>query len=400
MESRETFSRIRSLHGASGSRPRGSTQHHQTARRGTSEAGRTESESAWAEAETESSQAFRFGPRLARCGLVQWRRGYFASDLIPRQSLPDDLAHRHVEAFAVSQRLSVEILPIVETEHLLIDVGLQVRGIDTHVSSLQSALEQTPEILHTVRMNSAFNVAFQVIDDLMREGAGRQALIPVVLIGVQRGPHLHIRHDIRMKFVVFARRGNSGLYTAFTLQQSEHDGFTPVAILHRLHLALAASMHVCSLAANIGFVGLDFITQLRGLIVAQCKPDAMENEPSRFLADSSRPVKLVGTRTVFAISQHPHGHEPLVERNRGILEDGANLDAELSFGMPRLALPNTTCGDVGGIGTATRRTDHRTVRPAPRHKIGNAVVRVRKVDDCILKGLRFACHESSMRQES
>jgi hypothetical protein len=33
-----------------------------------------------------------------------------------------------------------------------------------------------------------------------------------------------------------------------------------------------------------------------------------------------------------------------------------------------------------------------------RHKVGNAVVGVRKIDDSLLKGKGFGCHESIIRQ--
>src|SRR5579862_8541435 len=135
--SSEALIRVRSVHGSSGSRASRAAQRHQATDRGTPEAIGAESESPRSEAETKACQAFRLGPRLARFGLVQWRRCYFSGDLSPRQTLADDLTHRQVKPVAVSQLIPVLILPIVEAKHLLIHVGLQVCGINRNVGSFQ-----------------------------------------------------------------------------------------------------------------------------------------------------------------------------------------------------------------------------------------------------------------------
>jgi hypothetical protein len=47
---------------------------------------------------------------------------------------------------------------IVAAEYLFIEISEQVERFDVHISTLQSALEQTPEILKTVRVNLPINI--------------------------------------------------------------------------------------------------------------------------------------------------------------------------------------------------------------------------------------------------
>src|SRR5260370_41280526 len=55
----------------------------------------------------------------------------------------------------------------------------------------------------------------------------------------------------------------------------------------------------------------------------------MEPEPAGLLGDADRPRQLVGADTVLAVGEHPERGQPLVEANRAILEDRAELDREL-----------------------------------------------------------------------
>jgi hypothetical protein len=58
---------------------------------------------------------------------------------------------------------------------------------------------------------------------------------------------------------------------------------------------------------------------------------------------------------VLAVGDQPHGDEPLVERDRGVLEDRPDLDAELL--LAGLALPEAACRQVGVLVSFALRTD-------------------------------------------
>src|SRR5438067_1229290 len=55
----------------------------------------------------------------------------------------------------------------------------------------------------------------------------------------------------------------------------------------------------------------------------------MHHEPSGFLRNAEIASNLIRADPVFAVANHPHGHEPLVERERRILKDRVDLDGKL-----------------------------------------------------------------------
>src|SRR5437016_4984279 len=162
----EAFSRVQSIHIACGSGPSRSAQRHQGTRGATPQAGRAESESSRTEAETEGSQAFRFGPRRKRPALIHPHFG-LARHFRPRQALSNDLTDSQVKAFAIGQRFPVAVLTIVEAKSLFVQISEQVEWFHADVGSVQTALEQAPEVLHRVRMNVAANVLDGMVNHLM-----------------------------------------------------------------------------------------------------------------------------------------------------------------------------------------------------------------------------------------
>jgi len=78
--------------------------------------------------------------------------------VIPCEPLADDLANRTVEPVKVVQRFSVLVLSVVIAVHLFVDIPEQVERLYADVRALQSTLQQTPEILHAVRVDLAANV--------------------------------------------------------------------------------------------------------------------------------------------------------------------------------------------------------------------------------------------------
>src|SRR5258708_4351309 len=162
MVSNETFRRIQPLHGSSGPGAGRAALRHQATHRGTPQAVRSQSESSRPETKTkaEGRQALRFlGPRV---GILVDRRflSHLAGDLGPSQTLADDLTNCQGKTVTV-----IHILPIVLPERLLIDITEQVKRLDADVGSMQAALEQTPEILHRVRVDIPIHVFDRVIDD-------------------------------------------------------------------------------------------------------------------------------------------------------------------------------------------------------------------------------------------
>ena len=129
-------------------------------------------------------------------------------------------------------------------------------------------------------------------------------------------------------------------------------------------------------------------TEFQERAILHCKTDAMEHEPSRLLSDTECASNLVRANAVLAIRNHPNSDEPLVERERRILEDSPDLARELFASVLPFAFPHPASGNESNIIAATCGALN-TVRPAARHDEVEAVVRVREMLDGLLESLWF-----------
>ncbi|HXC95596.1 MAG TPA: hypothetical protein VNU92_07835 [Edaphobacter sp.] len=115
-------------------------------------------------------------------------------------------------------------------------------------------------------------------------------------------------------------------------------------------------------------------------------PQTVEHEPSGFLGNSNSAVNLVGGNAVPTIGEHPQSAKPLIQTDRGILENRSDLDRELL--LAGLAEP-----DFAGrykavfVGLATRAR-HLAIWPAKVLRILKAAVRIAEVDDGFLQCVR------------
>src|SRR5207247_3799736 len=59
------------------------------------------------------------------------------------------------------------ILPIVESERLLINIAEQMKRLYGNISSTKATLQQRPEILYALHVNLSVNVLLKVVHELM-----------------------------------------------------------------------------------------------------------------------------------------------------------------------------------------------------------------------------------------
>src|ERR1017187_6249143 len=117
----------------------------------------------------------------------------------------------------------------------------------------------------------------------------------------------------------------------------------------------------------------------------------MVHKPRRFLGDPDGSVNLVGTDAVFAVHNLPHGSEPFVHANRGILHHGPGLQGELFSFVLFPAFPAVVLLHEEHIGAPASWANH-TFGPAPRHNVVPAVDRVGEVYYGFLEGNRLLFH--------
>jgi hypothetical protein len=112
-----------------------------------------------------------------------------AGEDIPCEPLADDLTHGKVKAFAVVQ------LAIIEAVHLFIEVTEQVERLNRNVGSVQAALQETPEIFHSIGVDVPVNVGHGVVDHLVLKFV--ESVVGLQRIAVERGTCLNVPfHEI------------------------------------------------------------------------------------------------------------------------------------------------------------------------------------------------------------
>jgi hypothetical protein len=104
----------------------------------------------------------------------------------------------------------------------------------------------------------------------------------------------------------------------------------------------------------------------------------VEHEPSGFLSHFEVAGDFIAADTIFTVHDQPDGGEPLIQRERGILEYAASLHGELLMAIPAHALPNSASAEVRNLAAPTVRT-HNTIQPAHRRNKVHAHVRIGEV---------------------
>ena len=179
---------------------------------------------------------------------------------------------------------------------------------------------------------------------------------------------------------------NAGLLVLATLQKPHHSHLALESAA--LHDARApAGVHVARLAADVGFVYLDFAAKLAAVLRLQRKTQAREHEPRGFLGHTERTAKLVAADAVLAVGEQPQGGQPLLKAHGGILEDGAHLERELRPRMLLVALVAALLRQVGHAFRAAVRAHDRAIGPPDRlHRLA-AVLVVREETNRFKQGL-------------
>jgi hypothetical protein len=309
-----------------------------------------------------------------------------AGQLIELEPLAHDLGHRQTEPVGVLHTLAV-----VVSEGLFVKIPEQVERLDAHIGAVDSALEQAPEVFESVCVNLPIDVFDGVVNNLMGE-LTLQTIIGQKGIGVERGPGFHVLLDLRLERVLPAIRNHDGTHLPATFEDT-HDGGLVLAACPGDPAEPLRDVHVPRLAADEGFVRFDVAGQFAGGRDGQGESNPVVHEPCGLLRHAEGAVDFVGTHAVLAVDDHPHRGEPLIQANRGILEDGPRLQGELPQRMLFAALPAIILRLKDDVLTSAARACD-AIRPATGHEIVAAVIGIGEVENGSLKSGRF--HELSI----
>ena len=304
---------------------------------------------------------------------------------------------------AKHESLSVIAMALVESERLLIEVAEQMERFDAHVGALECPLQQAPEVFAAVGVDVSVDVCLSVVDDVVNVVAG-EVVVGRMRIGVDGGTGCNmLRHDGR-EVGALATRDDfqphlADTALAVTVEQT-HDGNLA---RHRSALRDATAgthglVHVAGLAADVGFVNLDFTTELAAALGLQRETEPRQHEPRGLLGHVQRTRQFVAADAVLAVDEQPERGQPLLERDGRVLKDGSDLEGELRPGMLTVALPDAGLLEVGHAVRPTGRALHDAIRPPDRHDGFVSVLVVDEEQNGLLEsfGLGCGCHARSV----
>jgi len=286
-------------------------------------------------------------------------------------------------------RKIVIILSVIESEGLFVEVAKQMKRFNGNISSFEASFEKTPEVFESVGMDASVDVSFGVVDDLMHIFSVKP-FIGQKSIGIQSRSFFHVVADFFLKQGFPSIDDNLGSDLSAALQNSHDCGFIPAACSADSPRPFRR-VHVAGFAADESFIHFHFNPAPAEFPERSCvhgEADSVEHVPSGLLGDAKSAVDFVAADAVLAVCDHPNGGKPLVQTERGILEDGSDLDGKLTMRMDAFALPFPLIGKESNIGSSACGAGN-AFRPTASYHVFPAVVRIGKVDDCFSKCSKF-----------
>lgn len=325
------------------------------------------------------------------------RRRVLSSQLIPRQPLAYKSSQRLQEASLVA----IFILPLIKAEALLIQIAEQVEGLYAHVCPFDRPLQKRPEVLHSVRVNRSFRIAFRMVDDLMRVVCGK-AVIALAFIGVDFRSREHVVTHVALQD--FLLRGfhmpqdhAARLVPSAALKQSLDWRHHVRATAQSLLLRSLLGVHDSGAATDERFVHFynSLPAHLHDAALLQSQPHALKHEPCCPLGDLDVLPKFIAADPILAVRNLPERKQPLVESDGAVFHHRPDLDRELLPAHAFLARPELSSGDEANLVRTAPRAANHARRPANGLHVFKRSLFVRKVADGFLErfwGNGFGIH--------
>ncbi len=258
------------------------------------------------EAEQAKNLIFSLSPSLAFSSLPLL---IFPGKPFPCESATNDLTTDERETLRVSQ-----FAPIV-AKTLFIKEAEQMKWLNTDISSIQLALDQTPEVLNRVRVNVPIHILHGMINNCVLI-LGRESIVGSQRVAKESGTGLNVLSNASAKFVLASRGHREGANVTTPLNYTKSDGFVFAASASD-NSRSAPSMHISRFTADEAFVDLNLSSELRSSLVLHSLAHAVQHEPCGFLCKAKVPADLITTNSVLAVGNEPRSSSRLF---RGIGE--------------------------------------------------------------------------------
>src|SRR5438128_8147851 len=248
-----------------------------------------------------------------------------------------------------------------------------MKRFNADVCSLNHPFQECPKVFDAVCVNRTVNVVFGVFHESMGESFGAECVISTVFIGINVRSFFHAAFDDLVNRFHPLLRNNMSADFAFlsvlgmSFKQSKHSLFTSATRSSLNRLASAICVHVAGKTANIGFIDFNCLAVAAHLFktaLLYSKPETVSHEPSGFLSNAKSAGNLTRTDPVLSASYHPHSSEPLIQWNRRILKDRADLHRKLFLTFT--AAPHTAIRHVDRLFGSAARAWRFTIRPTKR----------------------------------
>src|ERR1700688_2730023 len=119
-----------------------------------------------------------------------------------------------------------------------------MKRLYSNVGSTKPALEQRPEVFHSIHMHAATDVGFGLIDHFMHEAPVHSGRVSNGLIGIDLAAILHVfKNETLQSFPRDVRHNIGANLTEIAVKNALHDGFVLVRA-RAFYLQAAILVHV------------------------------------------------------------------------------------------------------------------------------------------------------------
>lgn len=114
-------------------------------------------------------------------------------------------------------------MALVITERLLIEVSEEMEWLDTYVGTSNRTLQETPEVLHPVRVDVAVYIRLGMVNNIVCV-IGIQSVIRKVFVGHHMRVLANVSFDLALQCLFATVRHNGSVDTpGVSLKQPEHN---------------------------------------------------------------------------------------------------------------------------------------------------------------------------------
>jgi hypothetical protein len=280
-------------------------------------------------------------------------------------------------ASAASHRFpkDVGVFTIIESELKLREVQGQVFSTYVVIGAHDSALKETPKVLHAVRVDLAANVFTRLmIDGLMRVLHRLEPAITAVFVsGNQTNAICDRLANEATKRTRVGILDHFAEDIAFASDSADDCDFAGIGCAASAVFGAHLRMTVALLAADVRFIDLNNSHQLLEIWIVHGCSQAVAHIPSRLVGlAADLPLNLECADTFLGIEHLPEHFEPNFQGVLGVLENRSRREREtvgvtLPAGLVR-ALPFPCKRDVvDRFGLPASRTC-RAIRPTPKEE--------------------------------